>query len=145
MCIRDRLHVIGDFERISDHAVNILESAEEIREKSIRFSPEAVREFQLITGAVEECLDLTLQSFLQDDLEAAGKVEPLEQVIDVLRNQLRSRHVLRLQKGECSIAVSYTHLDVYKRQSLARAAPSALSFEEHQPWSPMIPSARTKR
>ena len=106
------LHVIGDFERISDHAVNILESAEEIREKSIHFSPEAEREFQLITGALEECLDLTLQCFLQDDLETASKVEPLEQVIDVLRNQLRSRHVLRLQKGECSIEDGFVWSDL---------------------------------
>lgn len=106
------LHVIGDFERISDHAVNILDSAEEIREKSIHFSQEAEREFQLITGAVEECLDLALKSFLEDDLEAARKVEPLEQVIDVLRNQLRSRHVLRLQKGECSIEDGFVWSDL---------------------------------
>ena len=106
------LHVIGDFERISDHAVNILESAEEIREKQIHFSPAAERELNQLIGAVRECLDLTLQAFRADDLETARKVEPLEQVIDVLHNQLRSRQVLRLQRGECTIEDSFVWTDL---------------------------------
>ena len=106
------LHVIGDFERISDHAVNILESAEEIREKQIHFSPAAERELNQLIGAVRECLSLTMQAFRADDLETARKVEPLEQVIDALHNQLRSRQVLRLQRGECTIEDSFVWTDL---------------------------------
>ena len=106
------LHVIGDFERISDHAVNILESAEEIQEKHIQFSPEAEQELQVISSAVEECLELALKSFMENDLQTASKVEPLEEVIDTLRGQLRSRHVLRLQKGECTIEDGFVWSDL---------------------------------
>lgn len=106
------LHVIGDFERVSDHAVNILESAEEMREKKIHFSAAAQHELLQLTGAVRECLALTLKAFCEDDLETARKVEPLEQVIDVLHNQLRSRQVLRLQRGECTIEDGFVWTDL---------------------------------
>lgn len=106
------LHVIGDFERISDHAVNILESVEEMREKKIHFSVAAQHELSQLTGAVRECLALTLKAFCEDDLETARKVEPLEQVIDVLHNQLRSRQVLRLQRGECTIEDGFVWTDL---------------------------------
>lgn len=106
------LHVIGDFERISDHAVNILESVEEMREKKIHFSAAAQHELSQLTGAVRECLALTLKAFCEDDLETARKVEPLEQVIDVLHNQLRSRQVLRLQRGECTIEDGFVWTDL---------------------------------
>lgn len=106
------LHVIGDFERISDHAVNILESAEEMQEKKIHFSSAAQHELAQLTGAVRECLALTLKAFCEDDLETARKVEPLEQVIDVLHNQLRSRQVLRLQRGECTIEDGFVWTDL---------------------------------
>ncbi len=106
------LHVIGDFERISDHAVNILESVEEMQEKKIHFSSAAQHELAQLTGAVRECLALTLKAFCEDDLETARKVEPLEQVIDVLHNQLRSRQVLRLQRGECTIEDGFVWTDL---------------------------------
>ena len=106
------LRVIGDFERISDHAVNVLESAEEIREKGIRFTEEARREMRILTDAVGECLDLTLSAFLHDDPETAAQVEPLEQVVDQLKEQLRSRHILRLQRGECSIEAGFVWSDL---------------------------------
>ena len=106
------LHMISDFERISDHAVNILESAEELKEKGIRFSGEASREMGVICSAVSECVDLALEAFLKDDLASARQVEPLEQVIDVLKSQLRSRHVLRLQKGDCSIEAGFIWNDL---------------------------------
>ena len=106
------LHVIGDFERISDHAVNVVESAEEIREKKIAFSDDAQRELAILTGAVEEVLDLTITAFLHDDLKSAALVEPLEQVVDTLRTQLRSRHILRLQRGECSIEAGFVWSDL---------------------------------
>ena len=106
------LHMIGDFERIGDHAVNILESAEEIRDKDIRFSDQAKRELNVLTSAVEEIVDLSLGAFLHDDLKAASLVEPLEQVVDMLKDQLRSRHILRLQKGECSLDAGFVWSDL---------------------------------
>ena len=106
------LHVIGDFERISDHAVNILESAEEIREKNIQFSREATRELKIITAAVEEIVTLAVTAFRTGDLAMAQQVEPLEEVIDTLKEQLRSRHIIRMQNGECSIAAGFVWSDL---------------------------------
>ncbi len=106
------LHMIGDLERISDHGVNVLESAEEIREKNIQFSDAAWRELSVITAAVEEILDLSLTAFLHDDIKTAALVEPLEQVVDTLKDQLRSRHILRLQKGSCSIEAGFVWSDL---------------------------------
>lgn len=106
------LHMIGDFERISDHAVNILESAEEIRQKEIEFTPEAKRELSILTSAVDEIIDLAMSAFLHNDMKAASFVEPLEQVIDTLKDQLRSRHVLRLQRGDCSLDAGFIWSDL---------------------------------
>ncbi|NBJ93910.1 Na/Pi cotransporter family protein [Parablautia muri] len=106
------LKMIGDFERISDHAVNILESEEEMQEKGLAFTADAVFELQVIGGAVNEILDLSLTAFLYDDLEAASKVEPLEQVIDQLKEQMRTRHILRMQQGLCSIDVGFIWSDL---------------------------------
>ena len=106
------LHMIGDLERISDHGVNVLESAEEIREKNIQFSDAAWRELSVITAAVEEILDLSLTAFLHDDIKTAALVEPLEQVVDTLKDQLRTRHILRLQKGSCSIEAGFVWSDL---------------------------------
>ncbi len=106
------LKIIGDFERISDHAVNILASAEEMREKNISLTPAAVRELSVICSAVQEVTDLALNAFLHNDLEAAVKVEPLEEVIDRLREQLRSQHIKRLQQGECSIIAGFIWSDL---------------------------------
>jgi len=106
------LKLISDFERIADHAVNILESAEELREKEIRFTDAALGELATISRAVSDILDLSLSAFLQNDLSAAAKVEPLEQVIDQLKEQLRTRHILRMQKGNCTIDAGFTWLDL---------------------------------
>ena len=106
------LHMIGDFERISDHAVNILESAEEINEKDIAFSESAKQELKVLTTATEEIVFYTMKAFLQNDLEAATYVEPLEQVVDDLKEQLRARHIKRLQKGNCTIAVGFVWADL---------------------------------
>ncbi|MBQ1977955.1 MAG: Na/Pi cotransporter family protein, partial [Ruminococcus sp.] len=97
------LFVIGDFERISDHAVNIVRSAKEISDKSLRFSPAAQQELKSIVGAVEEILILTLNAFTENSIESATEIEPLEQVVDVLKKQLRANHIHRLQKNVCSI------------------------------------------
>ena len=106
------LKLIGDFERIADHAVSILESAEELREKEIRFTDVAADELAVISGAVGDILDLSLTAFLQNDLSAAAKVEPLEQVIDQLKEQLRTHHILRLQNGDCTIDAGFTWMDL---------------------------------
>ena len=114
------LHIIGDFERISDHAVNLVESAEEIRNKGLSFSVHAKQELAVLTAAVGEVMDLALDAFLQNDPALAAKVEPLEQVVDTLKEQLRNRHILRLQKGECTIDLGFVWSDLLT--SLERVA-----------------------
>ena len=106
------LHVIGDFERISDHAVNIVESAEEIHDKNVDFSGKAKSELQTITNAVKEIVDMVLTAFREDDLQLAFKVEPLEQVIDDLRDYMRRQHVIRLRSGECTIELGFVLTDL---------------------------------
>lgn len=106
------LKIIGDFERIADHAVNLLESAEELRSKKLRFTDAAEKELATISAAVGDILDLSLKAFLENDLSAAAMVEPLEQVIDQLKEQLRTRHILRMQKGDCTIDAGFTWLDL---------------------------------
>ncbi len=106
------LKAIGDFERIADHGVNLLESAEELCEKGLSLSSEAVRELGVIASAVQEILGDALRAFLEDDLQAAGRVEPLEQVIDGLKEKLRTSHILRLQQGTCSIEGGFIWSDI---------------------------------
>ncbi len=106
------LHMIGDFERISDHAVNLLESAEEIKEKNIAFTDAAQRELKVLMEATDEIMFYTMKAFLNNDLDAAALVEPLEQVVDDLKEQLRTRHIKRLQKGDCSIEVGFVWADL---------------------------------
>ena len=114
------LKMIGDFERIADHAVNILESAEELRDKELRFTEDASSDLTVVSAAVRDILDLSLNAFLHDDLNAASMVEPLEQVIDQLKEQLRTRHILRMQKGDCSIDAGFAWSDLLT--SLERTA-----------------------
>lgn len=106
------LKVIGDLERISDHAVNIVESAEELKEKNIDLTEDARKELQHIINAVEEILDLSYTAFINNDYETAMKIEPLEQVIDELKEYLRDCHILRLQKGECTIEAGFVWSDL---------------------------------
>ena len=106
------LKLIGDYERIADHAVNILESAEEIVNKNVEFSEDAVDEYRTICAAVTEILNLSFSAFSKEDIEAARKTEPLEEVIDTLKEDLRTRHFLRLQRGECSVAAGFVWSDL---------------------------------
>ncbi|MBE6018457.1 MAG: Na/Pi cotransporter family protein [Lachnospiraceae bacterium] len=106
------MKVIGDYERIADHAVNILESAEELVQKGIVFSDQAQKEYNLISDAVEDILDLSHTAFKDTDLKAARKTEPLEQIVDELKETLRTRHILRLQKGECSVDAGFVWSDL---------------------------------
>ncbi len=106
------LKTIGDLERISDHAVNVLESAEELRAKGLSFSPAAAQELSVLTAAVREILALSLRAFEQQDAAAASDIEPLEEVIDTLKEQLRTRHILRMQQGTCSIEAGFVLSDL---------------------------------
>ncbi len=106
------LKVIGDLERISDHSVNILESAEEMQEKKIDFSESAKKEMEVLCGALTEILRLTMDALRSNDWEAAGSVEPLEQVIDHIKSILRNRHITRLKKGECSVEAGFVWSDL---------------------------------
>ena len=114
------LKVIGDLERISDHSINILESAEELREKKIQFTDEAKRELEVLCGAVSEIMTLSCTAFMQNDLDLSRNIEPLGQVIDDLKEAMRNAHVLRLKKGVCSIETGFIWLDLLT--SLERAA-----------------------
>ena len=106
------LKLIGDFERISDHAVNILESAEEMKDKEIVFSGEAEKEIKTIIAAVEEIVNLSYLAFVNNALEIAVTVEPLEQVIDDLKEKLRLNHIIRLQKEKCTIDAGFVWSDL---------------------------------
>ena len=106
------LKTIGDFERISDHAVNVLESAEELREKGLAFSGTAQEEYGVLAGAVREILHLAINAFAAGDSAAAAQVEPLEEVIDRLKEQMRTRHILRMQRGACSIEAGFVWSDL---------------------------------
>ena len=106
------LHLIGDIERISDHAVNIVESAEELNEKGIVFSDFALGELRVIISAVKEIVELSYVAYVNNDISAAKKVEPLEQVIDNLKEKLRTRHIERLQNGGCTIEAGFIWSDL---------------------------------
>ena len=106
------LKLVGDFERIADHAVNILESAEELHEKSLSFSEAAQRELGVLERAVSEVLDTTMQAFAANDVQAALRVEPLEQVIDALKEQLRTNHIMRLKEGTCGVETGFVLSDI---------------------------------
>lgn len=106
------LKVIGDFERISDHSINILESAEELKEKDIKFTSDATNELTVICSAVSEILTLSYMAFVSNDLECARNIEPLEQVIDGLKEKLRDGHIKRLKEGSCSIEAGFVWADL---------------------------------
>ncbi|MGM9602066.1 MAG: Na/Pi cotransporter family protein [Faecousia sp.] len=106
------LKIIGDFERIADHGVNLLESFEELRDKGLSLTVEARKEYAVLSSALREILDTALEAFLNKDTDAAKRVEPLEQVIDILKEKLRTCHILRLQSGKCAIEVGFVWSDI---------------------------------
>jgi phosphate:Na+ symporter len=106
------LRLIGDIERIADHSVNILESAEELREKELQFSDKAKGELAVLVAATKEILSLTMNAISTGDLHIAAKVEPLEEVIDDLKEALRTRHSIRLSQGNCSIETGFVWSDL---------------------------------
>ncbi len=136
------LHSIGDFERLGDHAVNLLHGAKEIRDKKILFTDEAKQDLDRLTDALHEILDLTIAAFTEDSVETAQHVEPLEQVIDVLIAAAKSAHIERLQAGKCTIQTGFVWSDLltnYERVSdhcsnvaVALIETSVGSFGTHQ-------------
>ena len=101
------LQVIGDFERIGDHAENILDSVKELTEKKIRFSEKAEKEIDTISAAVKEIVANTFKAFVDNDIPLAKKTEPLEQTVDELQHELKDRHIRRLKEGRCTIELGF--------------------------------------
>jgi len=110
--VTELLHIIGDFERISDHAVNMIEVAREMDEKKVVFSPEAQTEVKVITDAVCEILIMTSKAFIEQDYELAKKVEPLEQRIDKLKRRIKNNHIKRLGEGKCTVELGFILSDL---------------------------------
>jgi phosphate:Na+ symporter len=136
------LHTIGDFERLSDHAINIMMVADEMDKKKISFSDEAKAEIGVITNALREIMSLSVDAFITNDIGIAKRVEPLEQVIDKLIAKTKSRHISRLQAGNCTIELGFILSDLlnnYSRISdhcsniaVAIIETSHSSFETHE-------------
>jgi len=106
------LYTIGDFERIGDHAVNLLKAAREMDEKGLSFSDEAKKDLAVLSGAIEEIIAISVEAFEKDDVSLAAHVEPFEQVIDGLSSEIKTRHIKRLQEGNCTIELGFILSDV---------------------------------
>ena len=106
------MHCVGNFERISDHSVNLLESVQEMYEKGIKFSPECINELIIITDAIQENIERAVDAYITNDLSIAHKVEPLEEVVDNLSTELKNRHIRRLQNDECTVELGYIFQDI---------------------------------
>ena len=106
------LHTIGDFERISDHALNVCESAKEKYEKGLEFSETAKKEIRVFSGAIKEIVSLAIDTFVREDLQEARDVEPLEDVVDKLNVKMKRRHVERLRQGTCTIEMGFILSDI---------------------------------
>ena len=114
------LHSIGDFERISDHAINIMESAKEMNEKQLSFSRKAQEELSIYTGAIRDIVNTAVKVFREEDLKLAEMIEPMEEVIDFLSIEVKKRHMKRLRKGKCTIEMGFVLSDIttnYERVS----------------------------
>ncbi len=111
------LHAIGDFERLGDHAVNIVKVAEELNEKKLSFSPQAQKELSVLTNALTEILELTTTAYNENNVDIAKRVEPLEQVIDQLVATIKASHIQRLQAGSCSIEMGFILSDLLNNYS----------------------------
>ena len=110
--VTELLHMIGDFERLSDHSVNIVKSAKEMADKGLKFSDDANDEVRTMVNAVSEILDKALECFKKNDIALAAQIEPLEQVIDGIRNELKKRHIARLKQQQCTIEMGFVFSDV---------------------------------
>ena len=106
------LHSIGDFERISDHAVNLMESAREMKQKGMNFSESAAKEIHVFTEALRDIVERTVTVFQTGDLALAKSVEPLEDTIDTLNNEIKTHHIERLKNGRCTIELGFVLSDI---------------------------------
>lgn len=106
------MHTIGNLERISDHAVNLCESAQEIYDKHISFSEECQKEIEVISDAIIENINKAFEAYVTDDLKIAYQIEPLEEVVDTLSAELKNRHITRLQNGVCTVELGYVYQDI---------------------------------
>ena len=106
------LHTIGDFERLGDHALNLKKTAQEIKEKNIKFSPDAEKEINILLEAITEIVVATTLVYEKNDISLASRVEPLEQVIDRLASEIKSHHINRLQSGDCTIEMGFVLSDL---------------------------------
>lgn len=106
------LHIINDYERIADHGVNMVYAADQLQKQDLEISESALKELDVLVAAINEILDLSLETFVNNDIEKAKLVEPLEQVIDKLKEKMRAKHILRLQQGECSIKSGFIWADL---------------------------------
>ena len=130
------LHAIGDFERLGDHALNLMEAAQELQDKSLHFSAKATEELSVLMQAVEEVLQITHQAYTQNDAVTAQRAEPIEQCVDDLVAAIKSRHIQRLQAGECSINLGFVLSDVlnnFERISdhCSNVAVAVIELERH--------------
>lgn len=114
------LHCIGDFERISDHAMNIVETAKEMKDKEIIFSKKALEELEIYSRSITDIVSVAMEVFVSGDIKKAKTVEPLEEVVDYLSTELKNRHIKRLRKGKCTIELGFVFSDIitnYERVS----------------------------
>ena len=106
------LHTISDFERISDHALNISQTAKEIHDKEVEFSAAALHELEVMESALREILEVAIEAFVSNDIQQAARVEPLEEIIDGLCDEMKSHHVVRLQSGVCTLGQGFIFNDL---------------------------------
>ncbi len=130
------LHAIGDFERLGDHALNLMEAAQELQDKGLHFSAKATEELSVLMQAVEEVLQITHQAYTQNDAVIAQRAEPIEQCVDDLVAAIKTRHIQRLQAGECSINLGFVLSDVlnnFERISdhCSNVAVAVIELERH--------------
>lgn len=110
--VTELLHCIGDIERISDHALNVAETAKEMSDKGLSFSEKATEDLRVITRAVCDVLELAVKSLIDDDLDVARRVEPLEQVVDRLKRKIKAGHITRLRHGDCTMELGFILADL---------------------------------
>ncbi len=126
------LHAIGDFERIGDHALNLQESAQELHEKELHFSEPANEELQVLLAAMDEIMEKAFGSFQQDSAAMAVEVEPLEETIDRLTEEIRMQHIRRLQTGACTIQLGFVFNDLLTNQSNEEDSAMSVDFKDSE-------------
>jgi phosphate:Na+ symporter len=106
------MHSIGDFERISDHAINLVDAAREMQKKEQTFSSKALEELETFSRAVSDIVDMSVNIFEKEDVEEAKHVEPFEEAIDVIQKEMKKRHSKRLRKGKCTVELGFVLSDI---------------------------------